>query len=113
MEFKQVASTRALTTSDELERSLLANNLDIENCIAFQSDNCNAMIAAHQLFVYDDVQSLPDEDFIDGPFNILFLGCGAHRLNKCILDSVIDILFVLQLNAFCKEFSGPMLANTR
>ena len=78
IEFKQLDNTRALTTSEELKRSLLANKLDNKNCIAFQSDNCNALIAAHRLFISCDLQSLPDEDFIGSPLNIPYVGCGAH-----------------------------------
>ena len=95
IEFKQVDSTRALTTSEELKRSLLLNNLDIKNCIAFQSENCNAMVAADRILLSDDMQSLADDDFNGGPLNILFVVCCAHRLNNCILDSVIDIPFSL------------------
>ena len=113
IDIKQVDSTRALNTSEELNRSLLANDLDIQNCKAFQSNNCNAMITAHPLLVSDDMQSLPDDDFNGCPLNTPFVGCGAHRLNNCTLDSVINIPFLRQLNASCKEFSGPMLANTR
>ena len=44
-----------------------------------------------------------------------FVGCGAHRLNNCILDSVKKMPFFVQLNNFCmlNDVRGPKLSNTR
>ena len=50
IDFKNAESGRAITTSRELEKTLRDNNLDPQNCQAYQSDNCNAMIAACREF---------------------------------------------------------------
>lgn len=54
----------------------------------------------------------PDVQSGDDPLRA-FVGCGAHRLNNAILDTVKDCPIFIQLNSFCVKHHGPKLSNTR
>ena len=91
-EFDYVPDTKAKTTSQKLSEALTANNISIDKCIAFQSDNCNSMIASLRSvneIVSDKVNTSEIESFVH-PNGVPFVGCGFHRLNICIIDSVIN-----------------------
>ena len=45
--------------------------------------------------------------------DVIFIGCGAHRLNNTIQDALNQILLYKQVNIFCKENKGPGLSLTR
>ena len=91
-EFDYVPDTEAKTTSQKLSEALTANNISIDKCIAFQSNNCNSMIASHRLvndIVSDKVDTSEIESFVH-PNGVPFVGCGSHRLNTCNIDSVVN-----------------------
>ena len=79
---------------------------------AWQSDNCNAIIAAFRKFHHENNESITERDEIQN-IGVCFVGCGAHRLNNTIQDAVKDVLFFRQLNSYCKEKCGPGLCTTR
>ena len=112
IDFKEVNVSKATTTATEVNETLENNFLDVNKCLAWQSDNCNAMIAASRKFHDENYESITERDEIQN-IGVCFVGCGGHRLNNTIQDAVNDVLFFRQLNSYCKKKCGPGLCTTR
>ena len=134
IDFKVVPSQKALVTANTLEQCLRDNQLDPKMCLAYQSDNCNAMIASCKIFqknVFEDHEAVETdeiEDISEECFTVAgeetvavdiesiggnFVGCGAHRLNLILTEATSNCQFFKQINCFCKIAKGPNLSDTR
>ena len=118
VDFKRVSRSTALITAEEVKLTITGLGLDPKHCIAYQADNCSAMVRSLTEFrsltendnyedEVDDAFILTDsnetEDINDNDPCRQFVGCGAHRLNNSILSSVADTNFFTQLSAFCRR----------
>ena len=129
IEFKTVPNTTAEVTAIPVKSVLERVGLDPAKCVGYQSDNCSAMIKSNKIFK-DITQLEPESDDEGDAFTFEvegylederplsrdlreFVGCGAHRLNNAITDTILDFQFFRQLNSFCLKVGGPTLSNTR
>ena len=129
IEFSVVPNTKSDVTVTEIHAVLDSYNLKVNQCVSIQADNCSAMVATARKFKHlvtdgEPSDSESEDDItvfeVEGQFSTEtneplreFAGCGAHRLNNSIWDSVNRMKFFEQLNDFSLKHKGPKLANTR
>ena len=64
IDFKEVNDSKAITTATEVNETLENNFLDVDKCLAWQSDNCNALIAAFRKFQDGNYEPITERDEI-------------------------------------------------
>ena len=116
IEFSVVPNTKSDITVTEINAVLSSYNLKVNQCVSIQADSCSAMVATARKFKHlvtdggpSDSESEDDITVfeVEGQFSTKtneplreFAGCGAHRLNNSIWDSVDGMKFFKQLNDF-------------